>query len=101
MLTLNTVLNNEQVELLDKHLALHEVALLDGFADGVTRMSMPEEDEVTKVIVVLHALRADIRQHQVRCQEKDREDIRTMGRRLALLRRMRTPKQPRPAAEGV
>lgn len=103
MLNLTVVLSNAQVELLDKHLVLHETALLDGFADGVTRLSMPEEDEVSRMLVILHALRAEIRTHQVYCTEKDREDIRTQGRRLALLRRMRGPKAakaPR-ALEGV
>ncbi|HET7111695.1 MAG TPA: hypothetical protein VFI41_12555 [Gemmatimonadales bacterium] len=101
MLELCVTLNNEQVELLDKHLVLHEVGLLDELADGVNRMSMPEEDEVTRMVVILHALRAEIRKHQVYCTEKDREDIRTTGRRLALLRRMRTPKKARTAPEGA
>lgn len=101
MLELRLVLNNEQVELLDKHLVLHEEALLDGFAEGVTRLSMPEEEEVTRMLVIIHAMRKEIREHNVQCQEKNREDIRTMGRRLALLRRMRTPKKARPAPGGL
>ncbi len=95
MLNLSVTLNNEQVELLDQHLVLHEVALTDHFADGVTRFSMAEEEEVTRLLVILHALRAEIRKHQVYCTEKDREDVRTKARRLTLLRRMRNDPRER------
>lgn len=95
MLNLSVVLNNDQAELLDKYLVLLEVALTDLFADGVTRLSMFEEDELTKFLVVAHALRAEIRKHQVYCTEKDREDVRTKARRLTLLRRMRNDPRER------